>query len=75
MALLDFPRSHRHPGTIDNDIEYIGKTFGYDTAVEPRPRGGRRSAHQTLNAYNGVGIVKLMGPTQAIAAAATLARP
>ncbi|MFO0741721.1 MAG: ATP-dependent 6-phosphofructokinase [Labilithrix sp.] len=62
------------PKTIDNDIEYIDKTFGYDTAVD-LARAAVDAAHtEALNAYNGVGIVKLMGRDAGfIAAAATLA--
>lgn len=62
------------PKTIDNDIEYIDKTFGYDTAVD-LARAAVDAAHtEALNAYNGIGIVKLMGRDAGfIAAAATLA--
>lgn len=62
------------PKTIDNDVMYISRTFGVTTATE--------KAHQVLDcahseaksAYNGVGLVKLMGRDAGfIAAAATLA--
>jgi 6-phosphofructokinase 1 len=62
------------PKTIDNDVMYISRTFGMTTAME--------KAHQILDcahsearsAYNGVGVVKLMGRDAGfIAAGATLA--
>ncbi|MFH1223753.1 MAG: ATP-dependent 6-phosphofructokinase [Pseudomonadota bacterium] len=49
------------PKTIDNDISYISKSFGFDTAVQ-RATEAIASAHaEAKGYYNGVGIVKLMG--------------
>ncbi len=49
------------PKTIDNDIPFIERSFGFETAFT---EGGRviRSAHAEARAcHNGVGLVKLMG--------------
>lgn len=62
------------PKTIDNDVEFVDKTFGYDTAVELARLAVDAAHTEALNAFNGVGIVKLMGRDAGfIAAAATLA--
>ena len=62
------------PKTIDNDIEFIDKTFGYDTAVDLARLAVDAAHTEALNAFNGIGIVKLMGRDAGfIAAAATLA--
>lgn len=62
------------PKTIDNDIECIDKTFGYDTAVDLARMAVDAAHTEAINAYNGIGIVKLMGRDAGfIASAATLA--
>ncbi len=62
------------PKTIDNDIDLIDKTFGYDTAVDLARLAVDAAHTEASNALNGVGIVKLMGRDAGfIAAAATLA--
>ncbi len=49
------------PKTIDNDLCWISKSFGFLTAVG-EARKAVNSAHtEARAAYNGVGIVKLMG--------------
>jgi 6-phosphofructokinase 1 len=49
------------PKTIDNDILFVDQTFGFSTAVE-RARGAIDAAHaEARGAYNGVGLVRLMG--------------
>ncbi len=62
------------PKTIDNDISGIEQSFGFSTAVEAC-RAAIHSAHQEARgAWNGVGLVKLMGRESGfIAAQATLA--
>jgi len=62
------------PKTIDNDIFCSERTFGYQTAVE-EARNAVASAHDEARAaWNGVGLVKLMGRDSGfIAAGATLA--
>lgn len=62
------------PKTIDNDIPYLDKTFGFETAVD-MARVAIDAAHtEACGARNGIGIVKLMGRDAGfIAATATLA--
>lgn len=62
------------PKTIDNDISGIEQSFGFSTAVEAA-RPAVNSAHEEARgAWNGVGLVKLMGRDSGfIAAMATLA--
>ncbi|MEQ1948653.1 MAG: ATP-dependent 6-phosphofructokinase [Bryobacteraceae bacterium] len=49
------------PKTVDNDIEYVWRTFGYSTAVEEAAHI-IDSAHVEAKSYwNGIGLVKLMG--------------
>ena len=64
------------PKTIDNDLEWIERSFGFLTAVE-RARPAIIAAHaEAYGALNGVGIVKLMGRHSGfIAAQATIANP
>ncbi|MDH3253533.1 MAG: ATP-dependent 6-phosphofructokinase [Acidobacteriota bacterium] len=62
------------PKTIDNDLLWIERSFGFATAVE-EARSVIDAAHtEARAAWNGVGLVKLMGRySGAIAAYATLA--
>jgi 6-phosphofructokinase 1 len=62
------------PKTIDNDIGYVTKTFGFDTAVS-EARQVLQCAHtEAKGAPNGIGLVKVMGRDSGfIAAHATLA--
>ncbi len=62
------------PKTIDNDIHMVDKTFGFDTAVDVAAKVITGAHSEATGAYNGVGIVKVMGRVSGfIAAAATLA--
>lgn len=49
------------PKTIDNDILLMDRTFGFDTAVEEAQKAIMTAYIEATSAYNGVGIVKLMG--------------
>lgn len=49
------------PKTIDNDIAYIHKTFGFDTAVEEARKVINSANAEAKGAFNGIGLVKLMG--------------
>jgi 6-phosphofructokinase 1 len=62
------------PKTIDNDISYVSKSFGFETAVG-ESRTAIYCAHvEATGARNGIGLVKLMGRHSGfIAANATLA--
>ncbi len=62
------------PKTIDNDLNFIGRSFGFETAVY-QTNDIIRSAHiEAKGAANGIGLVKLMGRDSGfIAAYAALA--
>jgi len=49
------------PKTIDNDIPLIDKSFGFVTAVEEAQRAINSAKTEATSAYNGIGLVKLMG--------------
>ncbi|GAB6178000.1 ATP-dependent 6-phosphofructokinase [Desulfobaculum senezii] len=62
------------PKTIDNDINFVYQSFGFDTAVEAATLAIDCAHTEATGAYNGVGMVKLMGRESGfIAAQATLA--
>ncbi len=62
------------PKTIDNDINFVGQSFGFDTAVEKATEAIGCAHIEANGAFNGIGIVKLMGRESGfIAAQATLA--
>ena len=49
------------PKTIDNDISFVQKTFGFETAVSEAKRATYAAHVEALGAPNGIGLVKLMG--------------
>ncbi len=49
------------PKTIDNDISFVQKTFGFETAVAEAQRAIYAAHTEALGARNGIGLVKLMG--------------
>ncbi|MBU0675414.1 MAG: ATP-dependent 6-phosphofructokinase [Proteobacteria bacterium] len=62
------------PKTIDNDISFIQRSFGFDTAVEEARRAINAAHVEATCLKNGIGLVKLMGRDAGfIAAHATLA--
>jgi len=62
------------PKTIDNDVNFVSRTFGFDTAVEKATEAIRCAHTEALGAPRGIGMVKLMGREAGfIAAQATLA--
>lgn len=62
------------PKTIDNDINFVPRSFGFDTAVEKATEAIRCAHTEALGAPYGIGMVKLMGREAGfIAAQATLA--
>ena len=62
------------PKTIDNDIEFIDKTFGFETAVYVATSFISGAHAEAKGAYNGVGLIKVMGRDSGfIAAYAALA--
>ena len=62
------------PKTIDNDINFITRSFGFDTAVEKATEAIQCAHVEASCVAGGVGLVKLMGREAGfIAAQATLA--
>lgn len=64
------------PKTIDNDIDLIDKSFGFETAFDTATPIIRDAHNEATGAFNGVSIVKLMGRDSGfIAASAAIAMP
>jgi len=62
------------PKTIDNDIMYVDKCFGFETAVAEAGKVISCAHAEAMGALNGIGLVKLMGRDSGfIACLATLA--
>jgi 6-phosphofructokinase 1 len=62
------------PKTVDNDIAFVDKTFGLETAFSVAAEAIRSAHTEAIGAPNGIGIVKLMGRMSGfIAANAALA--
>jgi len=62
------------PKTIDNDVPYVSRTFGYLTAVEEAVKVITCAHMEAHSVHNGISIVKLMGRNAGfIAASATVA--
>lgn len=55
MSIVGIPKS------IDNDVLYIDRTFGFQTAVAAGSEVIRNSWIEATSCENGVGIVRLMG--------------
>jgi 6-phosphofructokinase 1 len=49
------------PKTIDNDIMYIDKSFGFETAFSMAVQSVRAARVEANGAYNGICVLKLMG--------------
>lgn len=81
QALFDEARSRGHalalvgiPKTIDNDVRFVSRTFGFGTAVAEAVRVIDSAHTEARCVANGVSVVKLMGRHAGfIAAAATVA--
>jgi 6-phosphofructokinase 1 len=64
------------PKTIDNDLHFVGRSFGFETAVGEATSVIRAAHTEAKGTFNGIGLVKLMGRDSGfIAAYATLANP
>src|SRR5580704_2208119 len=62
------------PKTIDNDIRYLDKSFGFETAFAEAVKAVSCAHVEAICAINGIGLVKLMGRESGfIACYATLA--
>lgn len=55
LSVIGFPR------TIDNDISFIPRSFGFETAVSKATEAIRCAYTEASSLPNGIGIVKLMG--------------
>jgi 6-phosphofructokinase 1 len=49
------------PKTIDNDIRYLDKSFGFETAFDAAVQAVKCAYVEATGAVNGIGVVKLMG--------------
>ncbi len=49
------------PKTIDNDISYVAKSFGFETAFSAAVQSIESAHAEAIGAPNGIGLVKLMG--------------
>ena len=64
------------PKTIDNDIDFMDRTFGFETAVHATGPIITCAHMESKGAYNGISIVRVMGRDSGfIAANASLANP
>ena len=62
------------PKTVDNDVAFVSRTFGYLTAVQEAARVLERAHVECKSVHNGVSLVKVMGRHAGfIAAGATVA--
>jgi 6-phosphofructokinase 1 len=62
------------PKTIDNDISYVERSFGFETAYSMAQSALRGGHDEAKGAPNGIGLVKLMGRHSGfVAAMASLA--
>lgn len=49
------------PKTIDNDISFVSRSFGFETAVDTATNAIQCAHTEALSYPNGIGLVKLMG--------------
>lgn len=59
------------PKTIDNDISYIDKSFGFDTAVGKATEAVAAGHTEAASQNHGIGLIKLMGRESGFIAAQT----
>ncbi|MCL2519532.1 MAG: ATP-dependent 6-phosphofructokinase [Spirochaetaceae bacterium] len=59
------------PKTIDNDFSFISRSFGFETAVGRAVEAVNAAHVEAKGAYNGVGLVKVMGRDSGFIAAQT----
>ena len=64
------------PKTIDNDLQFVGRTFGFETAVAEATNVTRCAHVEAKGTSGGIGLVKLMGRDSGfIAAYTSIANP
>jgi 6-phosphofructokinase 1 len=49
------------PKTIDNDISFVDRSFGFETAIQEAQKATYAAHTEAEGARNGIGLVKLMG--------------
>jgi 6-phosphofructokinase 1 len=49
------------PKTIDNDLNLIQKSFGFDTAIEKTVEAIKSAHVEAKGAFHGIGLIKIMG--------------
>lgn len=59
------------PKTIDNDLSFVRKSFGFETAVAVAVEAVRSAKAEAVSAPRGVGLVKVMGRESGFIAAHT----
>lgn len=59
------------PKTIDNDLMFIQKSFGFDTAVQKATEAVAAAHMEAHSHINGIGLIKLMGRESGFIATAT----
>ncbi|MBN2181954.1 MAG: ATP-dependent 6-phosphofructokinase [Sedimentisphaerales bacterium] len=59
------------PKTIDNDLSFVQKSFGFESAVSEAVKAVAGAHTEAENAINGIGIVKVMGRESGFIAAHT----
>ena len=59
------------PKTIDNDLSFIQRSFGFETAVSLAEKAVQSAYVEASGAVNGIGLVKLMGRESGFIAAHT----
>jgi len=59
------------PKTIDNDLSFVQRSFGFETAVEMAVSAVAGAHNEARGALNGVGIVRVMGRQSGFIAAYT----
>lgn len=60
------------PKTIDNDLDFVQRSFGFETAVGEAVRAVAGAHAEAWGVYNGVGLVKVMGRESGFIAAHTV---
>ena len=58
---LELHRAHGDLKTIDNDIQYLDKSFGFETAFAEAVKAVSCAHVEAISVVNGIGLVKLMG--------------
>lgn len=59
------------PKTIDNDIPYVMRSFGFETAVEKASEAVLSGHEEARGHHRGIGLVKVMGRNTGFIAAST----